>query len=95
MQVFLIIIILIEILITAMVSSHILEKAIGGSLMSPVRQIKCFVDGMFSNKNLFGFILSALILVLSIPAFVIIIMVQIIACISVACIMIWQLGDKS
>lgn len=95
MQVFLIIIMLIEILITAMVSSHILAKAIGGSLMSPMRQIKYFVDGMFSNKNLFGFILSTLILVLLIPAFVIIIVVQIIACINVACIIIWQLGDKS
>ena len=94
MQVFLMIIIFIEILITAMVSSHILVKAIGGSLMSPVRQIKYFVDRMFSNKNLFGIILCTLILLLSIPAFVIIIIAQIIACISVVCIMIWQLGEK-
>jgi hypothetical protein len=61
-----------------------------GSLIA----LKDFLVKLFYGKNLFGIVLSIIVLVIAIPAMLLILMVQIIFYIFMGVKYVWELGNK-
>ena len=56
--------------------------------------LKEFLIKLFSGKNWFGIILSVIVLIISIPAMLLILIVQILFYVSMGIGYVWRLGNK-
>ena len=57
--------------------------------------LKEFLVKLFSGKNWFGIILSVIVLIISIPAMLLILIVQILFCALMGIGYVWKLGNKN
>jgi hypothetical protein len=87
---------IIELLITLGVTFYIILKAeeyqdINNFVLSALGD---YIKNLFVKKNWFGIILSLPIFIISIPAFLLLLFIEVIMWIVVLCTMIWNLGNK-
>ena len=87
---------LIELFITVGISSYIMRhsKINDDRKNFVLSDIKCYIKNLFTNRNLFGNILGIFVLVLSMPAFLVLILVEIILWIIVFIMTVWDFGTK-
>ena len=56
--------------------------------------IKNFVQELFSDKNWFGIVLSSIVLIIAMPAFLVVFLTQVVIWLIVLVMIIWSLGSK-
>lgn len=83
--------ILFEILFTITMTLKIAADSEGKTILVALKE---YITKLFTNKNVFGIILSSLLMVLLIPTFVMYLLMLILECIINLFIMIWNLGVK-
>lgn len=83
--------ILFEILFTIAMALRIAVVSEGKTILVGLKE---YITNLFTNKNVFGIILSSLLMVLLIPAFVMYLLMLILECIINLFIIIWNLGVK-
>lgn len=83
--------ILFEILFTITMTLKITADSEGKTILVALKE---YIAKLFTNKNVFGIILSSLLMVLLIPTFVMYLLMLILECIINLFIIIWNLGVK-
>lgn len=82
---------LFEILLGIMYCAVFLNYGNDDSIISNIKE---YVEDCFENKNIFGYILNILAIILLIPAWIVTFILLTLACIYRAFRWIWKLGEK-
>ena len=87
---------LIELFITVGISSYIMRhsKINDDRKNFILSDVKCYIKSLFVDRNMFGIIFGVFIFGLSIPAFLVLILVEIILWIIVFIMTVWDFGTK-
>ena len=82
---------IIEIIVNIIFVVHL---DIGIDDSTPHKALKKWFEKLFHNRNIFGKILSSLIVILFIPGIIIGYLMELIIIIGAVCLIIWDLGKK-
>lgn len=89
------IILIFEVIVSIMIGATIAEKADNERNKIITTALYNYIKELFVNRNLFGIILSAIVFVFGIPAFLIIILIQLVILFCRLLVIIWNLGNKN
>lgn len=89
------IILIFEAIVSIMIGTTIAEKADNERNKMITTALYNYIKKLFVDRNLFGIILGAIIFVFGIPAFLIIILIQLVILFCRLLVIIWNLGNKN
>ena len=89
------IILIFEVIVSIMIGTTIAEKADNELNKIITTALYNYIKELFVNRNLFGIILGAIVFVFGIPAFLIIILIQLVILFCRLLVIIWNLGNKN
>ena len=89
------IILVFEVIVSIMIGTTIAEKADNERNKIITTALYNYIKELFINRNLFGIILGVIVFVFGIPAFLIIILIQLVILFCRLLVIIWNLGNKN
>ena len=89
------IILIFEVIVSIVIGTTIAEKADNERNKIITTALYNYIKELFVNRNLFGIILGAIVFVFGIPAFLTIILIQLMILFCRLLIVIWNLGNKN
>ena len=88
------ILVVVEILATIVIGFLIADKADKDRNKYITTALKNYIKELFISRNYFGIVLSTIVFIIGIPAFLMIIYLQAMACIVKLLKVMWKLGNK-
>ena len=89
------IIFFLEILGTFVIALKIADKADKDKNKNITTALVNYIRELFVKRNCFGIVLSSIVFVIGVPAFLLIILIQILVSMVRLSIIMWELGDKN
>lgn len=94
LEIIICILVIVEILATLIIGFLIADKADKDRNKYITTALRNYIKELFVNRNYFGIVLSTIVFIIGIPAFLMVMFLQIIACIIKLFVTMWKLGNK-
>ena len=94
LEIIMCILVIVEILATLVIGFLIADKADKDRNEYITTTLKNYIKELFIGRNYFGIVLSTIVFIIGIPAFLMIIYIQAMACIIKLLKTMWKLGNK-